>query len=101
MYGLYLIGLHGSVLLYAHTSFNSDRIPSKNESTLLFGDVEPYHGSYVIAGDLDIHSSAPDILRMMASLGFRSFLDNPTFRSIEIDMQDTIILMSNLPVISV
>ena len=33
------------------------------------------------------HTSAPDILRMMASLGFRSFLDSPIFWSIEIDMQ--------------
>ena len=35
----------------------------------------------------------------MASLGFRSFLDSPIFESIEIGMQDTIVLVSTLPVL--
>ena len=62
MYSLYLVRLNGYVLLYPHMCDRHKfelftEFKTKNESTLLFGDVEPCQGSNVIAGDLNIHGS--------------------------------------------
>ena len=62
MYGLYVFGLNGCALLYAHRC-NSHKLEcftefkTKNESTFSFGDVELCHGSDVVASDINIYSS--------------------------------------------
>lgn len=55
----------------------------------------------LIASYIDAYSStvlsAPDIPRMTASLGLRSFIDSPICRSIDVGIQLTITPVSTLP----
>ena len=65
MYGLFLIRLHGYVLLYARVRLNSLQNSRPK--------IKLCHGSDVIAGDLDIHSSE-HLLRTYCGYGIAEIL---------------------------